>query len=224
MPYRKKYVKKSYGHSRPGYVRCGKMVMSDASKALAMAKYLKSIVNVEFKHLTQSQTNLGVPDGVGAILQLTNIAQGDSTTTRDGSNIKIVSIGLEYTVAMHASATQSVVRVMFLHDRQTNQVLYSTADVLEDVTVIDSVTSPRNLHNGSRFQVLYDKRHVLSISGAQIVSGRFHKKVQIKLRYDANAGTIADLTQSSLSLLLISNEATNVPLFAGFIRLRFVDN
>ncbi len=45
----RRYKKKSNGR-RPGYVSCGKMVYSDASKALAMAKYLKSVVNVEYKN------------------------------------------------------------------------------------------------------------------------------------------------------------------------------
>ncbi len=41
--YRKKY-------SRPGYGACGKMVYGDAQKALAMAKSVKRLINVEIKN------------------------------------------------------------------------------------------------------------------------------------------------------------------------------
>ncbi len=219
--YKKKYTRKSH---RPGYVACGRMVASDAQKALAMAKYLKGIVNVEFKHLDNAQTNLTMPATVGTIVQLTNVVLGDTSITRDGSNIKIVSIYLEYDITQHVTATATACRVMFVHDRQTNQAIFTTADLLHDVTAIDVINSPRNLDNTSRFQVLYDKKHYLSDTNNLITSGKFHKKVQFKLRYDANAGTIADLTQSSLALVVFSNEATNAPTFHGFIRLRYVDN
>ncbi len=217
-----KFKQKARKH--PGYRRCGAMVYSDAKKALFIAKHLKSIINVEFKHLTNFQTNLSVPDAAGTIVQLTNVVQGDTSVTRDGSNIKIISIGLDYHVIQHATAVSTVVRIMVIHDRQTNQALYTTGDLLADATTIDSISSPRNLDNTRRFQVLYDKKHLFSDSGSTVARGKFYKKLQYKLRYDANAGTIADLTQSSLSLLVISNEPTNVPLFHGAIRLRYVDN
>lgn len=223
MPFHKKFERKV--RRRVGqYSKCAGYVASDARRALVLAKHLKSIINVEFKHLTQVQTNLAVPNAAGVIIQLTNVGLGDTSITRDGSNIKFVSIGLEYHITQHASAVSTICRIMVVHDRQTNQAIYTTADLLHDATAVDSINSPRNLDNTRRFQVLYDKRHMFSDSGSTIGKSQFYKKLQLKLRYDANAADITDLTQSSLSLLIISNEPTNTPLFHGAIRLRYVDN
>ncbi len=221
MPYKRKYNKKSNG--RPGYIRCGKMVVSDAAKALQMAKYLKTIVNVEFKNHDVQQTAAAVASG-GVQVQLSNIAQGDTTITRDGAQCKVVSISLRYTIFMNQSATASSMRVWLIQDSQTNQALFTIADFLEDVTVDDAINSPRNLDNKHRFRVLYDKVHNLSITGRQISSHRFYKKLNVKLRFDNAAAAITSLTQNSLSLLVISDEATNTPAITSFVRLRYVDN
>lgn len=221
MPYKKSYRRKS---KRPGYRRCGTMVISDAQKALAMAKYLKGIVNVEFKTRDTAQTALFVPDGVGLVIQLSGIAQGSSTNSRDGAQVKCVSVSLEYTVFMDESATATSFRIMLVLDKQTNQAIYAVDDLLDNVANIQSVISPRNLDNKDRFSVLYDKRHVLSSNGSKMQQGSFYKATQIKLRYDGTGATIADLTQNSLSLVVISSEATNTPTLSAQFRLRYVDN
>ncbi len=223
----RKYAKKSYpkrnGHGRPGYVRCGKMVISDASKALALAKYLKGIVNVEYK-LIDTVTTLSAMTVAPVIIPLTNSVQGDTNITRDGSSLKIVSVSLNYFLTISSSATATVARVMLVHDRQTNQAIYNASFLIQDVTVGDNVNSPRNMDHARRFSVLYDKVHTLSSSGARVNHVRFFKPLLLKLRYDANDGTIADLTQSSLSLVFMSNEASNTSTITAFTRLRFVDN
>ncbi len=219
MPYRRKYKKKSY---RPGYVACGKMVLGDAAKALKMASYLKSIVNVEFKnHDTNVQEVIST---TASITQLTNIAQGDTTVTRDGSSCKIVSLMLNYFITMHASAIESIMRVIVVHDRQTNQAIYAAADLLHDTSINDALNSPKNLDNDRRFSILYDRCHSLSSAGTTIKNFKFYRKLALRIRYDNAAAAITSLTQNSLSIFLISNEATNTPSINFFLRLRFVDN
>lgn len=224
MPYKKKSYAKKRGHSRPGYVRCGKMVVSDASKALAMAKYLKGIVNVEYKLIDTLHSSV-LMTVAPIITPLTNIVQGDSNVTRDGSNLKIVSIAWNYFIHMNSSATSTMTRVLLVHDKQTNQALFTGTDLLTDVSISDGINSFRNLDNSQRFHVLYDRRHAHSVAGnSRTTKGSFHKQVQYKIRYDANVGDITDLTMSSLSLVFFSNESTVTPTFNSFIRLRFIDN
>jgi len=223
MPYKKTYKKRN-GYKRPGYRRCGKMVIGDAQKALAMAKYLKNIVNVEFKHITNEQTALTMAITAGTIVQLTNLSQGDTTLTRDGSQIKAVSIQIDYFIKGHVDELGTAARLMLVHDKQTNQAAYASSDLLHDVTINDVVVSPRNLDNTQRFSVLYDKTHIMGNNGSNISRGSFYKPLQIKLRYDGNDGTIADLTQSSLSLFVCSSVVANPPIMTASIRIRFVDN
>ncbi len=225
MPYQRRYKKKKYSnnsHGRPGYVRCGKMVISDASKALSMVKALKVLVNVEKKN-HDIATAIGIST-TPTILEMTNILQGDTTLQRDGSQCKIISIMVRYLVTQHVTAVSTTLRVMIIHDKQTNQAIYTAADLLVDVTANDALNSPRNLDNMKRFSVLYDRVHSLSDSGRTTSNHRFYKNCNILLRFDNAAAAITSLTQSSISLLLVSNEATNVPNVNIFTRLRFVDN
>ncbi len=217
----RRYTKKK--SSRPGYVFCGKMVYSDASKALAMAKYLKSVVNVEYKNF--DVTTLSQVVGVTPIIvQLTNIPQGDTTNTRDGASVKIVSLRLAYTITTHASAPQTIARIMIVCDKQTNQAIYTAADLFQDPDTGENIISPRNLDNSRRFRVLYDKLHSYSNVGRVGDYHQVNKKLQLKIRYDGSTPSIADLTQTSLSLVMICNQASNTCLVSHNTRLRYVDN
>ncbi len=217
------YKKRSYKSARPGYVSCGKMVFSDAQKALAMAKYVKGLVNVEFKNHDVQGTSVAIGT-VPVITQLTNIAQGDTTNTRDGASIKVTSFLFKYKILMSASAFNTQVRVMLILDRQTNEAIYLSDDLLQDITVHDSIVSARNLNNAHRFKVLYDRVHVYNISSKSNDYTEKYIKLNIKLRYDNAAAAITSLTQQSLSLLTVGNESSNQPNITSLIRIRYVDN
>ncbi len=215
MPYRKRYPKKRK------YVR--KSNGSDGAKALALAKKINSLISFERKFLDTDITAAAM-SVAGVITPLSNLVLGDTTETRNGSNIKVVSIQFNYFITQHASSTSTQCRVMLVLDNQTNQLQYATNQLLEDVTSGGNIVSPRLLDNRSRFTVLYDRIHGLSATGETTVSRRFYKKCNIILRYDANDGTVADLTIKSLSQIGFTNEATNFPLITSWVRLTFVDN
>ncbi len=209
---------------RPGYKRCASMVLGDATKALAVANSVKRLLNVEFKNHDVTLTSVGIPDGVGLITQLTNIPQGDTGISRDGANLKLTSIYMKLLLRISASATNSNIRVMIVCDKQTNQAIYTTADLLLSAANVVSVVSPLNLDNQFRFKILYDKNFSVFDSGSKTALSKVYKKLNLKLRFDASTPSIADLRSSSLSLVLISSEPTNEPTVSGVIRLRFVDN
>ncbi len=210
--------------SRPGYWACGKMVLSDAKKALIMAQRIKASLNVEYKNHDLAFVNTAIVDGVGNIVQLSNIPQGDTGESRDGSNVKITSIYIKGIFVLNPSATTSQYRILLIEDKQTNQAIYATADVLTTVVNKHSIVSPLNLDNQFRFKVLYDKMFDLSITGRQSRTFKIYKKVNRRLRFDGSVPDITDLRSSSYSLLLIGSEATNAPTCLFESRLRFVDN
>ncbi len=224
MPYRRKaYKKRTYGHNGPTYVKCAKMVISDGAKALQLAKYLKTIVNVEFKNHDSTGTAVA-RSATPAIINLTSIAQGDTNLTRDGSNCKLVSLQFKYFIEQHASAVNTQIRVMIVLDKQTNQALYTAGDLLEDITVDDIIVSMPNIDNAARFNIMYDRVHTYSDSGRTNSYHKMYKKVQIKLRFDAPEAAIAAMVVNSVSLFIVSNEATNTPTMTHHLRWRFVDN
>lgn len=219
MP-KKKNGKKKY--SRPGYGSCGRMVAGDAYKAYKIALSLKRLVNVEIKNF-DTQLTASAMTQAPIITQLTNIAIGDTTNSRDGNQCKMIGVDLNYTLLVNATTPRTSVRIMLVVDRQTNQAIYLSTDLLEDITANDGIVTPRNLDNKHRFIVLYDRVHMLSLSVPTLTVRKYIRK-DLLLRYDASTSAIADLTQNSLSLVSYTNEATNVPSITAFLRVRFVDN
>ncbi len=218
MPYKRRAYSK-----RPGYKACGNMVYGDAKKALKIALATKRLLNVEIKNhdVQQSVANITTTP---VIVQLTNIPQGDGTSERDGAQVKLTQLEFRMQVLLNGSATRSSYRILIICDKQTNQALYSAADVLEDVTSTDMIFSPINLDNKRRFQILDDWTvHVGTAEGRIKHFKKFYKMNKI-IRWDASTSAIADLTQSSLSLLMVSSEATNGPQITSFSRVRYIDN
>jgi len=168
------------------------MVVSDARKALLLARHVKNLINVEVKNHDVQQTAVAFTN-TGVITQLSNIAQGDTTITRDGAQCKVIGIYLAYFLQVSATAPRTAVRIMLVLDKQMNQAIYTIGDLLEDVTGSDILITPRNLDNKHRFTVLYDKNHNLSTANSTVVVRKYIKR-NILLRYDASVPDITDLT------------------------------
>ncbi len=217
----RRYKKKNYG-SR--YNR----VISSARNTAYLARQvikIKRSMNVEYKFHDVTGTNTVVPDGAGTIVFLSNIDQGLLDTTRVGAQIKATYLEIKYDISAHASSTDSIVRIMLIEDKQTNQAIYAVADLLASVGNILSLVAPKNLDNKFRFRVIRDRRYNFSGTGGKTnISGTFKVKLNSKIRYDNTGNGIADLTSKSFSLLFISNEPTNTPDITFFSRLRYVDN
>ncbi len=219
----RRYSRKSYS-SRPGYGSCAKMVYGDAQKALTIARSVKRLLNVEIKNHDVQQTAEAISNSV-VITQLSNIPSGDTTNSRDGAQVKMVGLDMSFHLQQNASAIAATfIRLMVVLDKQTNQVIYGIDDLLEDVSVNDVITTPRNLDNKNRFLILYDRVFVLSKGGTNGAVVRKYIKKDVLLRYDASTPSIADMTQNSLSFVQLSSEGTNVPSITFFGRLRFIDN
>lgn len=217
-----KFQRRNNRYKRPGYKACGRMVYGDARKALVIAKSVKRLINVEVKNFDTQNTLLNLTQ-TPVIIQLFNIPVGDTTNSRDGAQCKVIGIEFNYFLNANTTEAPTRVRIMMILDKQTNQAIYANDDVLQDVTGSDNIVSPRNLNNKHRFQVLLDRTHMLTLASSSVVVKRYIRK-DILLRFDASTPSIADLTQNSISLLVMTSLSTNVPQFTHFTRLRYVDN
>ncbi len=231
MPYRsykKNYYSKNYRKSgyynKSGKKKGNIFYRRLRNKSYYMAKKALSMLNVEYKEHNLITTSVPIVDIVGTIYQLTNIPQGDTTQTRDGNQCKLTAINIKGIYNIHASATNSFVRIILVLDKQTNQAIYATSDLLLDTTAQDSINSPLQLNNRHRFVVLYDKVFLVSNSGTGARKINIYKKLQIPIRFDNSAGAISSLTSNSLSVIFISNESTNRPNLSFISRIRYVDN
>ncbi len=215
--------KKKKTYSKPGYKSCGKMVYSDAKRALAIAKQVKRMINVEYKIIDTVRTE-DVCAVAGFVRPLVLLSQGDGNANRDGNQIKITNIYFKYWIQASSAASASATRVMLVIDKQPNGALFTLAQLLKNVTVIDAINSPLHEDFRRRFRILYDRRHFTDDSRNQISSGFYSKSMQLPIRYSGTAGDITDLSETNLCLVHLSDEATNEPLLNAFVRILFVDN
>lgn len=211
------------GYKRPGYKACGKMVYGDAKKALLIARGVKRLLNVEIKNLDTQFTAQNISTSFTQTL-LSDIPQGDTTNTRDGSQVKLTDVSVQFLIQANGSATNTSLRCLLVQDKQSNQAIFAMGDLLEDITVNDATISPRNLDNTHRFRVLWDKQVIVSDQAGPMKIVKTFKKLDMKIRYDGTSGAIADHTQNSLWICIVADEATNVPVVTLFARVRYVDN
>ncbi len=216
MPYKKRYNGK--------YKRYIKPSMDTAFKALQIALATKRLLNVEKKWHDVDGFNINASQS-GTIIQLTNVAQGDTSQTRDGDQLKILSLQLKLFGVRDSVANASLMRVMIVQDSQTNGAIYALSDLLEDASVSNNMLSPANLDNKYRFKIWYDRLHPMieSASNAIKVINKFFNKA-VKIRFDNESAVISSLTSNSLSLVVICRQSTNVPTFTHWCRIRYVDN
>ncbi len=215
MPQRPKY-------SRPGYKACYTMVKGDAQKALKIARKVKSLMNVELKFVDIVTTP--TVNTTATIHQASLLNQGDTGSTRDGSQVRVKSLLVNYSIVLHTSAVATNVRVIIVSDTQTNGALFAASDLLEDITANDAINSPYNLDNIYRFRILSDKRYALCDSGRKNIIVSKFIKLNTPMRFSDTGNGIADILSQSYAVLFISNEATNVPTVNLHTRMRYLDN
>ncbi len=227
MPYKKRYTKKRqivrHHKSRFNrYAGYAGTAMSTATKALILAQGIKKLMNVEFKfHDVQLTSSIITQTPI--ITQLTNIPQGDTDITRDGAQVKLTRLDIKLAIEVASAAFSTVVRVIVVHDKQTNQAIYAGTDLLADTSPQDNIVSSLNLDNKYRFQVLHNHVYAFSNAGVSMRYITIRKELDLKLRFDASTPSIADLTSSSLSILMCTNQSGS-PTVTMFSRIRYVDN
>lgn len=223
MPYKRRYTKysrRSNYRRRPraparsiGYGDITRKVMQDVA-------YLRSLINVEFKHL--ENVNSATSSTTAALILLNGMAPGDTGETRDGQSIRMKSVLMRGTILVNPSATATVHRTMLFLDTQPNGAAPGIGDILDTAT---NVLSPINISNGSRFKILKDLFHNVDVAANPIITFQKFVKLGFHTKYNAGtAGTIADITTNALYILHMSSEATNTATFNYYFRSRFIDN
>lgn len=192
---------------------------NDAQLALKVAKRAMSLINVEKKYLDVT----GAADSSATLVAtlLNGIAQGDTSITRNGDSIKYINCFIRMNFTLHASGTQSRVRVILLRDIQCNGGLSATGNILASNT---NILSPRNLDWNKRYKVYKDKTLVLNTDFPEKSLIFSLKKIKFHTRYTDENATIASISTNSLLWCVMTDEATNVPAYTFYSRLRFIDN
>jgi len=220
MPYKKTYRKGRKSYRKRGAKR-GQIYGAAAGQLWKDVKMLKDAINVEYKVRDAVATQN--PSTTATTVLLNGLQKGDDYNNRDGRQVRWKSIQMYLRTQLHASATQSTMRVIVFIDKQSSESSATGAGLL-DLTTASAVDAFRNLSNRKRFVVLMDKRVVVNTDFPEKVT-KWYKKIDMKTIYDdGDAGTVADITTNAIYALYCSDEATNVPAVVQNFRLRFIDN
>lgn len=161
------------------------------------------------------------------VVNLNNMAAGDTALTRDGNKILCKSLQFRISLENESLAQNTIVRFCLVHDKNANGVAPTGAQVFEGTP---NVYSMKNISNASRFVTLWDE--VIVLNNTSDTAGAFQKGyiekfviIPEKLQLAAFAdGTAVVPTSGSLSLLYLSDVAsgaTDVNVIDSN-RLRFV--
>ncbi len=216
MPYKKSYRKKKPYSSSLAKHSSARMSWELAKRAAHQV--VKLYVNTEKKF--NDTAFVTTVSSTASIFTIADLVQGLTAITRVGDQVRWVNMMYNMTIKMHASATETNLRLMLILDRQPNNAVATVAQVLET----SSVTGLREINTGKRFYVYHDKVFSMSSAGETALSEQYYRKINVKTEFNANAGTVADISTNNIFFLLISDEATNVPSVNLQIRMRYIDN
>jgi len=156
---------------------------------------------------------------------LNGVSQGVTPTTRVGRRILMKSLYIRWFLQLAATTTGGTpVRMLVVYDKQTN----GAAPSVTDIVLTDEITSPMNLSNSKRFQVLCDQTwSCVGTGGPQSIVLNKYMKLDKTVEFNTgNAGTVADITSGSIYVLCWSGNglAVTVPLGVLYSRVRFQDS
>lgn len=185
---------------------------SSASKvpvAKNVKKYVKKcmdrIIDDKWNDTNCGATNPAVTGAVSASY-LCTIQQGTSDVTRVGNVIRVRRLKMK---GFWSAGVAEICRLVVLWDMQPNGAAPSIGDIF--VTATPNVTTCFNHdtvsgYGGARFQVLFDRTSTLepddtTTGTTDYVTVSFDKKMNKIVRFDGNAGTVADMVTGNIVIV-----------------------
>lgn len=204
-----------------------------ASTALKIGKFVKSVINPEFKWWDYEGTFSSITaNGTGVVdcNCMTLITQGTGSQQRIGQSILMKSINFRISLnvnpAVGGGGNTHVRCIVFADTRTLAQSSLPIDNVLELGT---NYLSPLDMDYPGRYKVFYDKIIDLGYSN-ETRTLHFRKDYteadkQIQhLKWDQTGNGESDVRQNHIYLLLISDQSTNTPNANVYCRFRFIDN
>jgi len=196
----------------------GKKLGYYAYKAYQGVRYLKGLVNAELHKSDQVASAFSVTQSGVIVQQLSQIAQGDTDSTRTGNSIFCRSTDMRGILRINGMGVASIVRIMMFIDlQQVDDTVPTVTQVLDTA----SVNSPLNNATVGRFSVLYDRKYTLTAVRNPIIPVRIYRKMRHHIRF--NGANATDYQKGCIWVLVITDDAAN-PTFEFSSRTNFYDN
>lgn len=189
-----------------------------ARLAWSGVKGLRALVNAE-KHFVDGGANGTIAAATGTVIDFSQIAQGDTISTRTGNSILVNNIQLRSLVTFNASATNTLVRAFLVQDLQQVADTPPTA-----ASILDSVSplAPLNRLSLGRYKIIMNKKFILDSQHPTKVVNFYRKFKKHHFRYNGTA--VGDIQKGGLYIVFVHNEATNLPSINYSSTTVFYDN
>lgn len=170
---------------------------------------------------THDKSSEGTRGTTGTIIPLSEVAQGDTSLTREGLQIRPRFLVYKIFANGNSSGPTNQVRLIIFTDKG-NQGTYPTAAQLLEA---DSMTSWAEHDTRPRFKIHRDM--IISVpygtNNATFRKGIIKFNKNKKIWYTGTTAAEASNGKNALFAYIISNDNTNQPTCSLYTRLRFVD-
>lgn len=221
--YAKRFLKRSNNPTRKGqwnnYMNTAQNAMRLASTTASVVNKISQLVNAEKKYVTTNSSS-NPSSGSPALINLTQIAQGDTENTRSGNRVLLHDFVLRYYMyANQSGAEVQIMELLIFVDTQNDGSDPTEADIFDDTGNILSFYNPDNTE---RFITLYHKRIPLSKDGHDIKMLSMYEKLNFHLNFDGvNA---ADTNTNTMYMMVKTDQAALSPTMYYSSKLQFYDN
>lgn len=233
MPYKRPF-KKSYRR----YTKRRRMTRNRFSRKSLMYRIARRVVRANAETKYSDFTDSSTVGNLGYLHELTsNIGQGDTQITRDGSRLKIVALKFKYEVigAGLASDFRQNIRVLVVRGHAESTTPLTVNDVIEYDGTGNAVLSPYTFNNNKKYTILYDRTHTLC-AGWQVIGSdtlvpgykptqmvKKTLKLNIKVEYN---GATTQIMNGGLYVIAIGEELSgaNNPQLRYLARTYFTDS
>lgn len=207
----------------PWYLR--KKWVNDVGMPLSAAafkgvQYLAGLVNSEIFTAEGDITSTAITTS-GHVTNITSISQGDGEHARTGNSVFAKYLTFRGKLIMNASATQTMVRILVVRDKQQVADTAPTVAAVLDGAASSYTYAPMSADNKGRFTKLYDRTIILDPEH-QAKALKINLSMRNHVRF--NGVNAADIQKGGIYLMLVADEATNTPTYTGFYRLAYHDN
>lgn len=219
---RRRYKRR--GGKGGGFFKTAGTVLKTAQSALRTAKFVKSLLNVEYKvhDVTDGPYTFTGPNDE-RVIYLSGIGQGNDAGDRNGDSIRAKGLTLNVNMWSNAAACDRI-RILLIKDKHNSGVAPQATDVLKTA----NWTSFRNLANTDRFKVLWDQTVQLRKNTDTKTGGRLsikkHFKLNHHIKYSGTTANVADGDDNALYAIIIGEVAAGFSSVGAYARLRYIDN
>lgn len=211
MPRRRKYSRKRRGyffHKSRGW-------LPRRMKAIANRVVSKAI---ELKYFDKYGSATGI-DYTGAIYPLTDVAQGDTDTTRDAD--KLTPVGLRFRGYWETGDAYNIIRtIIFRWVPNTAWRVPVVGDILQVNASVVTPQSPYVWDYRNQFHILYDRTTYVDQYRPTRVQNFYKRLKRVKIAFDAGGITGAN---KYYMLVISDSAAVPNPQFQYYSRFTYQD-